>query len=151
MRNNILILIAFLVCSCGLYAQEDLKVKDSMAIRAVLKAQEEAWNNADIPAFMNGYWNSGDLAFVGSGGAVFGWEATRDRYLKNYPDKAAMGNLEFEIIKMQQVGKGVAQVIGKFILTRETGEILSGYFTLVWRKFGKDWLIVSDHTSGSGN
>ena len=130
------------------YAQESLSETDQKAIEAVLSMQEEAWNKADIPAFMQGYWQSEDLAFVGSGGAVFGWEATKARYHKNYPDAAAMGTLRFEIIKMQQVKDGVAQVIGKFILDREH-DTPTGYFTLVWRKFDGQWLIVSDHTSSS--
>lgn len=149
MKKQVLYLAVFLLCAFGVQAQETLEENDKQAINEVLKAQEIAWNKADIAAFMEGYWKSPDLAFVGSGGAVFGWEATRDRYYKNYPDKAAMGNLEFEIIKMQQVGEGVAQVLGKFILTRESGEVLSGYFTLIWKKFGEQWLIVSDHTSSA--
>ena len=38
--------------------------KDSLAVVTVLKAQEEAWNRFDIPAFMEGYWNSPELVFV---------------------------------------------------------------------------------------
>ncbi|WP_224487838.1 YybH family protein [Robertkochia flava] len=148
MKFKVLILWLFLGPLTLVNAQESLKESDKNAIEAVLKMQEEAWNTADIDAFMEGYWKSEDLAFVGSGGGVFGWEATKARYQKNYPDAAAMGELRFEIIKMQQVNEGVAQVIGKFILDREN-ETLSGFFTLVWRKFGDQWRIVSDHTSSS--
>lgn len=148
MKIRTLVLLLCLGLLTQLNAQESLSPADKEAIEAVLHQQEIAWNQADVPAFMEGYWKSDGLAFVGSGGAVFGWEATKDRYLKNYPDAAAMGKLRFEIIRMQQVNQGVAQVIGKFILER-TDETLSGYFTLVWRKFEDGWLIVSDHTSSS--
>lgn len=129
-------------------AQEILSEEDRSEISAVLQIQEEAWNRGDIEQFMEGYWKSPDLAFVGSGGVVSGWEATKERYLKNYPDAAAIGVLHFELIRMQQVGPGVAQVLGKFILER-SDETLSGYFTLVWKKFPEGWLIISDHTSSA--
>ena len=141
------VFIMLLGSALTLQAQESLSIEDRKLIEEVLNEQETAWNEANVHEFMEGYWKSDSLAFVGSSGPVFGWEATRDRYLKNYPDAAAMGNLRFEIIRMQQVGEGVAQVLGKFILTRDSGEILSGYFTLIWRKFENGWLIVSDHTS----
>lgn len=146
MKTILLPILTFFFLMNGL-AQEALSEADEAAIMEVLNRQEDAWNRADIPAFMEGYWKSDSLAFTGSGGTVFGWEATKERYLKNYPDAAAMGHLSFDISRKQQVGPGVAQVLGKFTLTRATGEVLSGYFTLIWRKFGEQWLVVSDHTS----
>lgn len=148
MRSKILFTFMFLSVNLVTYAQEKLSDSDRDQIHEVLQLQQEAWNRSDVPAFMEGYWKSEDLAFVGSGGVVSGWEATKNRYLKNYPDAAAMGQLRFEIIKMQQVGPGVAQVLGKFILER-SNETLSGYFTLVWKKFDKGWRIISDHTSSA--
>ena len=65
-----------------------------------------------------------------------------------YPDTTAMGKLTFEVIKLQQVKEGVAQMIGSFYLKRTIGD-LSGYFTLVWRKFDGQWVIISDHTSSA--
>lgn len=148
MRLKRFFTLLFLCAVLTATAQDKLSDTDRDEIHRVLQQQEEAWNRADIPAFMEGYWMSDQLAFVGSGGVVSGWEATRDRYLKNYPDAAAMGTLRFEIIRMQQVGPGVAQVLGKFILER-SDETLSGFFTLVWKKFDTGWLIVSDHTSAA--
>ncbi|MBL7473800.1 YybH family protein [Robertkochia sediminum] len=148
MKFKTLTLLLIVLVAVPVSAQDTLSDANRDAIHTVLQEQEEAWNRADIPAFMEGYWKSDQLVFVGSGGVVSGWEATRDRYLKNYPDAAAMGQLRFEIIRMQQVGPGVAQVLGKFILDR-SDETLSGYFTLVWKKFDEGWRIVSDHTSSA--
>ncbi|MCF8713433.1 nuclear transport factor 2 family protein [Joostella atrarenae] len=147
MKNSLLLL---LVC-CSFFlssAQEKLSEINKTQILEVFNKQEEAWNRGDIPAFMEGYWKSEDLAFSGSSGPLFGWEATKDRYLRSYPDTTAMGKLTFKVIKIQQVKEGVAQVIGSFHLKRTIGD-LSGYFTLVWRKFDNQWLIISDHTSSA--
>ncbi|MCX2678880.1 nuclear transport factor 2 family protein [Galbibacter sp. EGI 63066] len=142
-------LAVFLLLNINLsFAQEQISPADRSAILKVFNEQESAWNRGDIPAFMEGYWKSEDLAFVGSSGAVFGWEATKERYLKGYPDTTAMGKLTFKVIKLQQVKEGVAQIIGSFHLKRSIGD-LNGYFTLIWRKFDDKWLIISDHTSAT--
>lgn len=141
--------LLFFCFSLGIItAQEKLSDINKSEILEVFNQQELAWNRGDIPAFMEGYWKSEDLAFSGSSGAVFGWEATKERYLKSYPDTTAMGKLTFEVIKLQQVKDGVAQMIGSFYLKRTIGD-LSGYFTLVWRKFDGKWVIISDHTSSA--
>src|SRR6202166_3217101 len=63
--------------------QVDRQVKrpaDRNAIRAVLDAQEEAWNRGDIDAFLKGYWHSPNLTFSGSNGIFRGWDAVMARY-----------------------------------------------------------------------
>ncbi|MGH8099870.1 MAG: YybH family protein, partial [Chthoniobacterales bacterium] len=49
-------------------------------IRAVLRAQQEAWNRGDIDAFMNGYWRSDLTQFVSGDEVTRGWQTVRDRY-----------------------------------------------------------------------
>ncbi|GAB1450132.1 hypothetical protein MASR2M47_01880 [Draconibacterium sp.] len=60
-----------------------------------------------------------------------------------------MGKLKFTVISISKIDRKTVYVIGKFELTREIGN-LSGHYTLLIQKFGKEWLIVSDHSS-SGN
>lgn len=129
-------------------AQDSLSPEDRNTILKVLEDQRLAWNQGDIQEYMEGYWKSEQLVFNGSSGPIFGWEDTKQRYLKGYPDTTAMGELTFKVIKLESLSKGVAQMIGKFHLKRSIGN-LSGYFTLNWKKFDQSWLIVSDHTSGS--
>ena len=78
------------------FAQND---KDIQAIRAVLSTQQNAWNNGNLEAFMDGYWRSDSLSFIGKRGINYGWQKTLDNYKKSYPDKAAMGTLHFDILK----------------------------------------------------
>ncbi|TRZ46257.1 YybH family protein [Robertkochia solimangrovi] len=140
--------LVLLFLTIGLSAQQTLVESDKNAVLEVLQLQEDAWNKGDITEFMEGYWKSDSLAFVGSGGPVFGWKATKDRYFKSYPNTTAMGKLSFTVNRIQQVSPVVIQLIGEFHLTRTIGD-LSGYFTLIWRKFGDQWVIISDHTSSA--
>lgn len=110
-----------------------------------MKAQEISWNNADIPGFMNHYWNNDSLKFIGSKGITYGWKNTLENYLKSYPSKEEMGILTFTIVESTQLSKTSIYVIGKWELHKEKS--VGGYFTLLWRKIDGKWVIVSDHTS----
>lgn len=129
-----------LLASCTIFAQ------DKQAIVNLINKQRTAWNKGDIDAFMTTYWKSDSLVFVGKGGPLYGWQSTINRYKKAYPDKAAMGNLTFDIIKLNLLDKTNAFMLGSWHLDRKAGAI-GGYFTLWFRKINGEWKIVCDHTS----
>lgn len=137
------LIMTLLLSSSSLLSQND---KDIQAIRKVLETQQNAWNQGNIEAFMEGYWHSDSLSFVGKSGINYGWQKTLDNYKKSYPDKTAMGILHFDILKIDKIDKKHVYVIGKWHLKREIGDI-GGHFTLVWRKINGKWLIISDHSS----
>jgi len=114
-------------------------------ILTVMDMQEKAWSDGDIDAFMQGYWQSDSLMFVGKNGIQYGWQTTLDNYKKSYPDKAAMGKLEFEVIKLE-VNENTAYMLGKWSLIRKEDNP-NGYFTLYWKKINDNWKITIDHTS----
>ena len=114
-------------------------------ILAVMDMQEKAWSNGDVETFMKGYWQSDSLMFVGKNGIKYGWKTTLDNYKKSYPDKAAMGKLEFEVIKLE-INGDAAYMLGKWSLIRASDNP-NGYFTLYWKKINGNWLITIDHTS----
>ena len=118
---------------------------DKEAIMKVMYKQEADWNKGEIDAFMQGYWQSDSLMFIGKNGIKYGWKTTLDNYKKSYPDKAAMGKLEFDILKLE-VNNGVAYMLGKWSLIRESDNP-NGYFTLYWKKIDENWVITIDHTS----
>ena len=124
-----------------------LDKKDKEAIKQVMSMQENAWNEGNIPQFMEGYWKSDSLLFIGSSGPTYGWQATFERYERVYPDRKTMGQLQFDILEIRALGSGYARLIGKFHLKRQEVGDLEGYFTLVWKKVEGKWLIISDHTS----
>jgi len=127
---------------------ESVSAKDSIDIMKVMKFQENAWNSGDINSFMEGYIKSDELVFSGKSGPVYGWNETRNRYLKNYPDTQTMGQLKFTVNKIRSVSSDVAFLIGEYYLTRST-EDSYGHFTLFWKKINNKWLIISDHTSAA--
>lgn len=120
--------------------------KDIQSIKTILATQQDAWNSGNLEAFMQGYWHNDSLSFIGKSGINYGWQKTLDNYKKSYPDKATMGILQFDILKIQKINSKHVYVVGKWHLKREIGD-LSGHFTLLWQKINGKWLIVSDHSS----
>jgi len=119
---------------------------DETSIRAVMNEQVKAWNNGNIDAFMQTYWKSDSLLFIGSAGPTYGWQTTLQHYKKSYPDTVAMGKLQFDILQVKLLSTEYSFVLGKWHLTRSIGDV-GGYFTLLFRKINGQWLIVVDHTS----
>jgi uncharacterized protein (TIGR02246 family) len=122
------------------------RLADREAIHAVLQAQQTAWNNADVDAFLQGYWHSPELTFSGSSGVARGWDGVLARYKKNYPDRAAMGQLDFSELEFRFLGPDATLVLGRWHLKREKDDV-GGVFSLVWQRFPEGWKIIHDHTS----
>jgi ketosteroid isomerase-like protein len=116
-------------------------------IQNVINQQLIDWNAGNIDSFMQGYWQSDSLMFIGSNGIVYGWKNTLERYKLTYPDRATMGTLKFDILKIDFHSKTSCFVLGKWHLTRPEKGNIGGYFTLIFKKINGRWLIVSDHTS----
>ena len=127
-------------------AQNNISKKEKSEINCLLDKQVASWNEGNLEKFMETYWNSDRLVFVGSRGPTYGWQATLDNYKKGYPNKQAMGKLEFKIMDISKIDRKTVFVIGRFELTREIGN-LSGHFTLNIQKVKGEWIIVSDHSS----
>ena len=117
-------------------------------IQAILRSQVEAWNRHDLEAFMAGYWNSPTLTFFSGANETQGWQATLERYRKNYQsENAEMGKLEFSDLQIEMLGAESAFVRGKFHLTLSNGKQPHGLFTLIFREFPEGWRIIHDHSS----
>jgi uncharacterized protein (TIGR02246 family) len=118
------------------------------AVRAVLAAQQTAWNAGDVEAFMSGYESSDATTFVGAT-ITRGYRQVLENYRRRYPTKEKMGRLTFSSIEVTSLGAEFASVIGKFHLDRtaEAGGPANGIFTLLFRKTANGWKIILDHTS----
>ena len=118
------------------------------AVRAVLTAQQNAWNRGDVDAFMSGYDSSDGTTFVGAT-ITRGYRQVLENYRRRYPTKEKMGRLTFSDIEVTPLGEEFASVIGRFHLDRtaEGGGPANGVFTLLFRKTASGWKIVLDHTS----
>ena len=117
-------------------------------IRAVLQAQQEAWNRGDIDSFMNGYARAETTVFVSGDEVTRGWQTVRDRYLKKYGDRARMGTLTFSDLEIEPLGPDSALALGRWELKRASDNP-HGRFTLIFRKTPEGWRIVHDHTSAA--
>ena len=118
------------------------------AVRAVLTAQQAAWNRGDVDAFMSGYEASDTTTFVGAT-ITRGYRQVLENYRRRYPTKEKMGRLTFSDTEVTTLGTEFASVIGRFHLDRaaEAGGPASGIFTLLFRKTAGGWKIILDHTS----
>ena len=115
-------------------------------IRQLLAAQTGAWNRGDLEGFMQTYWKSDSLMFIGKSGVTRGWQQTLENYKKGYPDTAAMGKLSFDIISVKNLSAEYFFVVGKWMLKRSIGDI-SGHYNLLLRKIKGQWVIIADHSS----
>ena len=120
--------------------------KDETSIRQLMALQETAWNKGNIPGFMEGYWRSDSLLFVGKNGPKYGWQQTLENYQKSYPDTATMGQLHFDLLQVKQLSTDYYFVLGKWFLKRTKGNA-GGAFTLLFRRFKGGWKIIADHSS----
>jgi uncharacterized protein (TIGR02246 family) len=119
---------------------------EETAIRQLLAQQTTSWNRGDVEGFMQTYWRSDSLMFIGKSGVVWGWQQTLNNYKKGYPDTAAMGKLTFDIIQVKPLSPDHYFVVGKWMLKRSIGDV-SGHYTLLLRRIKGEWKIVADHSS----
>jgi uncharacterized protein (TIGR02246 family) len=136
-------LALFALCACA----HSFTADDDRAIRAVLAAQQAAWNRGDLEAYMAGYEQTDELIFTSGSKIRRGWQETYAKYRAKYgSDKSTMGKLGFEILGVQQLGADGAIVLGRWKLT-DTPNAGSGVFSVALRRNGGAWRIVHDHTS----
>jgi len=145
MKRLFLLTILLWMMYPAAFAQEKDETPDETQVKALMAVQEAKWSEGDIRGFMEHYWKSDSLKFIGSKGITYGWQKTLDNYLKGYPDKAAMGVLTFDVLECTQLSPTAIYVIGKWSLKKEKPS--GGHFTLLWRKIKGSWVIVADHTS----
>lgn len=139
------IILMAIVAFCG-QMPANAQQADVTRIKALMEQQTKAWNDGNLEGFMDTYWASDSLMFIGKKGITYGWQATLDNYKKSYPDKTAMGRLSFNLIEFKKLAADVYFVVGKWHLARTIGD-LSGHFTIVLRNINGQWKIVADHSS----
>ncbi|UOQ70799.1 YybH family protein [Hymenobacter cellulosilyticus] len=145
--KKLLILLALgatLTTSCS---QSERPEQIRSTIQQVLAAQTAAWNRGDVTTFMQGYWQSDSLVFIGKSGLTYGWQPTLDNYRRTYPDAATMGQLRFSNLRITPLGSDVAQVVGRWHLARPAAGDLTGHYLLIFRRINGQWVIVADHSS----
>ncbi len=136
------LLSLLMVLSIQTFAQN----KDETIIRQLLAEQVISWNSGKIDGFMNGYWESDSLVFIGKNGPTYGYAQTLERYHNSYSDADAMGKLTSTVLSMKKISPEYYFITGKWEIERESGGI-NGYYTLLFQKKKGKWVIVCDHSS----
>jgi|MDTB01.2.fsa_nt_gb uncharacterized protein (TIGR02246 family) len=116
-------------------------------VAQVMTSQMDAWNQGDLEGFMQGYWRSDSLLFVGKSGITRGHSATLERYQLGYPTQADMGTLTFRNDKWVRVSRSSGWLVGGWHLEKEGQTNAEGMYTLLWKRIHGDWVIVADHSS----
>ncbi|NEU08712.1 DUF4440 domain-containing protein [Flavihumibacter sp. R14] len=137
---------ALVFCAIFFALTLTVNAQDRKDILNILETQRVSWNKGDLEAYMETYWKSDSLLFVGKNGPKFGWQTTLDNYRKSYPDKVAMGILSFDVQQIRFLSETDAFVLGAWHLKREK-DSPEGYFTLLMKKLNGQWKIISDHSS----
>ncbi len=70
MRKAFLLILVYIFSATSLFSQD----KDEKEVRALLDFQTQEWNKGNIPAFMETYWKSDSLMFIGKSGVTYGWQ-----------------------------------------------------------------------------
>lgn len=153
MKSCALLLVCLLVVPFVLLGSPAINNENSQAgaapeIRAVLRAQQDAWNRGDVDGFMNGYARGESTVFVSGDEVTRGWQTVRDRYLRKYSDRAKMGTLTFSDLEIEPLGPDSALALGRWELKR-ADDNPHGRFTLILRRTAEGWRIVHDHTSAA--
>lgn len=139
--------LAFAACATSGSGPAD-RATDEAAILALLEAQDTAWNQGDIEGFMAGYLRSPELRFASGGNITRGWDETLARYKARYGTGAEMGTLTTSDHEIEILSPDAAIAHGKWQLDWQ-GKQPWGLYTLVLRKTGGEWRIVSDTTTAA--
>ncbi|MEZ4805603.1 MAG: nuclear transport factor 2 family protein [Bacteroidia bacterium] len=137
--------ILFLAVACNQNNAANTENTDFNALKNVLTKQVEAWNNADIDGFMQGYWHSDSLRFISKRGINYGYDSVSAQYKRSYANPEKMGKLSFSNLKYTSLDNAqLANVTG--IWKIEGVSPAEGYFSLICKRMDGNWKIIIDHT-----
>lgn len=115
-------------------------------INLLLNQQEVDWNNGDIQAYLQGYWQDDKLIFVSKGKFNHGWANLLKSYQRSYPDVASMGKLDFNQLDIKVLSDNAALVSGRWELKRAKDNP-NGIFTVLVQRINDRWQITHDHST----
>jgi uncharacterized protein (TIGR02246 family) len=112
-------------------------------IRGVMAANAAAWNEGNLPAFLGGYADSGDVRLLADGAVASGVSDVRKHYEAMVAAAGAMGRLSFTNLDVTLTAIDVATVVGRY--AHESGPQKSaGAMTVVLKQIDGRWRIMQD-------
>ena len=149
LRRIAVLLLASLVSACAAGSEPPRDDKQiSAAVRAVMEAQQAAWNRGEIDGFMDGYERSEKTTFISGDEATLGWQTVLDRYKRRYTSRDEMGMLTFSELEVTPLSSLYALADGKWQLARANDKP-HGRFTLLFHNTANGWRIIHDTTTSA--
>jgi ketosteroid isomerase-like protein len=119
---------------------------DEEQIYTVILDQLRYWNAHDIERYMDCFWKSPDLLVVNDGEQVIGWAEVLATYQRGFPNRAEMGSITLQRVKLQRLGPDFFLGLSWFVI-RTNGKDSFATDTMIFRKFSEGWKVISDHSS----
>jgi uncharacterized protein (TIGR02246 family) len=111
---------------------------------ALLDSQRDAWNRGDLDGYLAAC--APDVVYLTARGPVFGREALGATLAAAYPDRAAMGTLALEILRVDGDATE-ARVVLRWSVTRAASPV-GGFALVVLRAVKGRWEMTHDATLG---
>jgi len=143
----LVLIISLLLYSCNYSNKEVLPNSNDFAeIYSSMDVSKQGWNEGNMQKYMDVYWKSDSLMFMGKKGITYGWQHTLNVFVTSYPNAEKRGKLDFEYIHIEALDIHTIHLLGKWKLTR-TKDTLMGYYNLIWKNKNGKWKIIFDHSS----
>jgi uncharacterized protein (TIGR02246 family) len=119
-----------------------------LAVVKIVLAQETAWNNGDLDAFLSRFKDAPDTQAV-LGTRAMGLAEIHTAFRNNYPNRDAMGVIAYSDVEARELGENFALATGKYHLdrTKKYGGPADGTFTQVMEKTPQGWQIIFSETT----
>ncbi len=122
--------------------------REQLDVTKIVLAQEAAWNNGDLDAYLSHFKDARDTEAV-LNGPVRGLDNIRSAYHTSFPNKDAMGTLEQSEVEVREMGPDFALATGKYRLTRSkrSGGDAEGTFTEIFERTAAGWQLIFSQTA----
>ncbi len=122
--------------------------REQLDVTKVVLAQERAWNQGDLDAYLKTYKEAPETEAI-LNGPVHGFEAIRNAMHTSFPSRDSMGTLEQSAVEVKELGPNFALALGHYRLlrSRKNGGDAEGIFTEIFEKTDAGWkLVFSENT-----
>lgn len=140
-----------LILPCAL-AQEGNRLytatHEQLQVVRVVLAQQAAWNKGDMDGYLSHFKDGADTQAI-MGSLVRGMPAIRSAFKLNYPNREAMGQLDYSEVEAHELGEKYALATGRYRLERskKAGGGAEGTFTEVFEKTDSGWVVIFSETT----
>lgn len=134
------------ICQSG--DQMFTATRQQLDVVKIVLAQQAAWNQGDLDAYLSHYKNAPDTEAV-LANLVRGIDAIRGAYKQNFPNKDSMGTIEDTDLDVRALGDNYALATGKYHLNRpkKSGGAVEGTFMELFEKTPNGWQIIFSQSS----